>query len=702
MTVPATPRRAGPYAGNDVTTVFPFGFQVFGVDDVSWSLTTAAGNTSTLVRGTDYNVTLNPDQDSNPGGSIAYPISGSPLATGDTLVGVGALPYDQVTDLPPGGPYRALTIEQAFDRTVFQMQQLVEVLNRALVFSPSDATGSTLPPASSRADRLLGFDSLGRILLSAPVSGSASALALDLANTVSSTKGPALVGFNYALNYAANTIGWALKSNPINLAWFLVAGDDVADDTAKVQSALDYAHTTGRALYVPAPSVAYKITAQLNINYSAGNARGVLIYGESSGDYTGIGGSVFHYTGTTGFCLSINGRGSGVGGVNAGSPMGVRLRGLTFQGNATCAGAVNVERAWFIDILECQFHGFSSVTGGAITLNASGTGNPFTGDVDIERCHFHSCGRDLWMTGATGGSINVVSFVGNKSLDGYQHVVADWGAGIPFTNNIDVLFNSFQNPSGNIIYSSGAAQNWTVEYNRCEINGSSFTGHWFDFEGATNRGISVNKNGFSGTLNAANQTFCRITNGIGIEFRQNEADNGALFDRFAVDLVTCTDVKVQPAHTVSGAPYPVRVNNYVIKTGEVNDQWLQALPTGSGKFNGIATGDGWPGGSVNTINTGQFSRVNGRVFVEIDTLLTTKSGSGGSVQIGLFPYSNAGGTFSFSAFTTGITGTQPFHFKMTNGSTFATLYDATDTAIASSAMSNGATVRCSFSYPTQD
>lgn len=238
MTVPATPRRAGPYAGNNVTTVFPFSFQVFGVDDVSWSLTTAAGNTTDLIRGTHYSVTLNSDQDSNPGGSINYPLSGSPLATGDTLVGVGALPYDQVTDLPPGGPYRATVVEQTFDRTVFQVQQLVEVLDRALVFSPSDPTGSTLPPASSRADRLLGFDSLGRILLSAPVSGSASALALDLANTSDSTKGDALLGVKQPFTGAFARTQHDKNAEFVSIKDFGAVGDGVTDDTAALTAAL--------------------------------------------------------------------------------------------------------------------------------------------------------------------------------------------------------------------------------------------------------------------------------------------------------------------------------------------------------------------------------------------------------------------------------------------------------------------------------
>lgn len=53
----------------------------------------------------------------------------------------------------------------------------------------------TLPGASSRANRLLGFDAVGNPTLVGAPSGSAAELALDLANTVDPNKGAALIGF---------------------------------------------------------------------------------------------------------------------------------------------------------------------------------------------------------------------------------------------------------------------------------------------------------------------------------------------------------------------------------------------------------------------------------------------------------------------------------------------------------------------------
>lgn len=158
MTVPSTTRRAGPYLGNGVTTSFPFTFKVFAKSDIALTLTNPAGISTALVLDSDYSVTLNVDQDATPGGSITYPLSGSPLATGATLVGVGSIPYDQTTSFPAGGPYRAETTEDTFDRTEFQIQQLAEAQGRALTLPPSAGGVNTALP-NPLALALLGWNS---------------------------------------------------------------------------------------------------------------------------------------------------------------------------------------------------------------------------------------------------------------------------------------------------------------------------------------------------------------------------------------------------------------------------------------------------------------------------------------------------------------------------------------------------------------
>ena len=82
MTVSTTNRRAGPFAGNSVTTVFPFVFRMFSAADLV-VVSATDGVETELVQGVDYTAALNADQDGSPGGQITLT---TPLATGTTLV----------------------------------------------------------------------------------------------------------------------------------------------------------------------------------------------------------------------------------------------------------------------------------------------------------------------------------------------------------------------------------------------------------------------------------------------------------------------------------------------------------------------------------------------------------------------------------------------------------------------------------------
>ena len=71
MSVTNTPRKAGPYTGNNTDVQYTFGFKVFAdADLVVTRAVIATGAESTLVLTTDYSVTRNADQDVDPGGYI--------------------------------------------------------------------------------------------------------------------------------------------------------------------------------------------------------------------------------------------------------------------------------------------------------------------------------------------------------------------------------------------------------------------------------------------------------------------------------------------------------------------------------------------------------------------------------------------------------------------------------------------------------
>ena len=131
MTTPSTARKAGPYLGTGAQTAWPFAFKVFAEGDLKVAIADSAGVETILVLNTDYSVSLNANQETSPGGTVTYPISGSPLPAGSVLSVIGDIDYDQPLDLPSGGNFNPTAIENQLDRTTMQIQQLREELDRA-------------------------------------------------------------------------------------------------------------------------------------------------------------------------------------------------------------------------------------------------------------------------------------------------------------------------------------------------------------------------------------------------------------------------------------------------------------------------------------------------------------------------------------------------------------------------------------------
>lgn len=167
MTIPSTARKAGPLLGNGATTSFPFTFKVFAASDIAVTIANSLGVETALVLNTDYSVTLNPNQETSPGGTVTYPLSGSPLPVGSRLTIVGDLPYDQPLDLPSGGNYSPLALENQLDRATMQIQQLQENLGRALQVRVTSGADTTLP--SPAATNLIGWNAGGTGLENVPI-----------------------------------------------------------------------------------------------------------------------------------------------------------------------------------------------------------------------------------------------------------------------------------------------------------------------------------------------------------------------------------------------------------------------------------------------------------------------------------------------------------------------------------------------------
>jgi len=168
MTINSTTRKTNALVGNGNTATYPFAFKVFtDADVVVKKLETATSIETTLTLGAsnDYIVTLNSDQNGNPGGSITLKSGGNNqnLASGFTIVITSALTPLQGTDLTNQGGFYPEVINDALDKSVILHQQQQDELDRSIKFSLTNTIGSLeiTENANNRKNKVLGFDNLG-------------------------------------------------------------------------------------------------------------------------------------------------------------------------------------------------------------------------------------------------------------------------------------------------------------------------------------------------------------------------------------------------------------------------------------------------------------------------------------------------------------------------------------------------------------
>ena len=324
MTISSTTRIAGPFIGNGTASAFPFTFKVFAATDLDViKLTVSTGTESTLVLTTDYTVSLNGDQNSNPGGTVT--LTAGALASGFTLTITSDIANLQPTDLTNQGGFYPEVITDSLDRATIQIQQIADIGDRTLKIPISDGTlNMELPTKTERANSFLSFDANG--LPSVVTAGSSGAPATITRQVFSGTgsqtvftlaSDPGALGnsaqvyiggvyqqrstytiagttltFSAApvagtdniefVNFLTSNIGSTSADlvtytpsgsgavarsaaskfgETVSVKDFGAVGDGVADDTAAIQAAITYASTQRIRLYVP--NGKYKITATL-------------------------------------------------------------------------------------------------------------------------------------------------------------------------------------------------------------------------------------------------------------------------------------------------------------------------------------------------------------------------------------------------------------------------------------------------------
>lgn len=245
MTISTTTSRTS-YNGNGVTTIFSVPFRFFQNSDLVVQLVTVStGASTTLTLTTHYTVS---GADSEAGGSVTML---TPPAVGQRLVIRRVITATQEVDYSSGDSFPAETHERALDRLTMLTQQGEEANSRSLMFPSGDTASGELPTVATRASKLLGFNSSGDLVVSAPSSGSAEELALDLASTASG-KGAELVAFKQSGTGAVDRTTSDKLREKVSIEDFGTAGDG-GSCVSEINAAITYLNNAGGGvLTVPA------------------------------------------------------------------------------------------------------------------------------------------------------------------------------------------------------------------------------------------------------------------------------------------------------------------------------------------------------------------------------------------------------------------------------------------------------------------
>ena len=181
--------------GNGGTTVFSYNFLIPNATSVTITYTDAAG-AQTVLTSAQYSIT---GIGVSTGGTVTYPLIGSPIAAGTTLLIRRAVPYVQLQSFENQGPYLPSSTEAGFDYAMMALQQVQGNLGYAIVANPSNTVApAPLPPAASAAGKALIFDSTGNNV----IAGTALAT-----GTVSTAMQPVIAAATLALGRTALGLG---------------------------------------------------------------------------------------------------------------------------------------------------------------------------------------------------------------------------------------------------------------------------------------------------------------------------------------------------------------------------------------------------------------------------------------------------------------------------------------------------------------
>lgn len=241
--------------GDDVATNFSFPFKVNNATQVEVVLRDSNGDETVLT--TNYTVN-NPNVEGS--GSVDYPTSGSPLATGDSLAINPKMDYKQSTDLRNQGRFSPETLEDAYDTLMMHIKELRGLVNRAVKFKKSSEITNKEFDDDPVDGRVLTWDGGTGKIKNGPSEGSISDAASNAAAAAASA--------TLASEWAIKTDGQVASTDYSSKAWAI--GGTGVTNTASRGAAKEWATKTGGTVDTSERSA--KAYAQEDLTGAAGGS----------------------------------------------------------------------------------------------------------------------------------------------------------------------------------------------------------------------------------------------------------------------------------------------------------------------------------------------------------------------------------------------------------------------------------------------
>ena len=615
MTISSTVRIAGPYIGNGTATVFSFAFKVFTATNLQVvRVDTSTGLESTLVLTTDYTVSLNADQDSNPGGNVTLL---AVLATGFNMIITSDIANLQPTDLTNQGGFYPEVITDALDRATIQIQQMADELTRSIKIPVTDGLSldMELPTAAARANSFLAFDATGEPTVvtagssGAPTtitrqqfSGTGSQVAYTLASdpgalgnscevfvggiyqqrdtytiagtTLTFTAAP-VAGTNNieVVNFLTTAIGTTDSSlvtyvpagagatqrtvqaklrDVVSVKDFGAVGDDVTNDTAAIQAAINAAYALNKSLYIPGGR--YRFTNLVfSPTDSVSTGQGLRIYGDSSGNGTLGRGSILSCNAASGDAFTV---------APTSGASYLSIDGITFHGNPNVNGLV-FNNSWFANINNCVFGGFSNASCKALWFKTNTT---YSGSSIVSKCVFQSNSTAILSGGSASGtpSVNDVRYNDCWFLDNTVAAIQiGTNGGAIMQGRCHYITNcDFENNSRDILT---YATVYALTISQCNFETQATTSLpriENAYDGISPVGASIEISGcyFQQTLPSPGDSIV-ILRGGGLKVIRNHSSYGNQTDRYFLTALDSSRVEAEPNTTPPGVTsYPIRIS----------------------------------------------------------------------------------------------------------------------------------------------